>query len=190
VSSIVLTNEATTFSHESKVCPPPQNLTCDLRLSPQSHVFSADMPIFHRPSNKISDLRSVETPPAFPNPISARRFFLYHLGCCCFFHSPTRISFLKGYSKVTSAASLTMGYCYSCLLYNFHPCIPNNQNVKLLNDQNAFKTNSSNLSVDTLFTIDVLQCVRLVSLSTYHCCHFKCAIFKEYSFTYSYLKSK
>lgn len=95
------------------------------------------MPLFHRPSNKISDLRSVETPPVHSSTqfqhliifsaAVACRFFSYHLGCCCFFFSFTHTNFIsKGlYQGHFCCFTITMGYCYSCLLYNFHFILPN-----------------------------------------------------------------
>lgn len=109
VSSVVLTNEVTVFSHESKVCLPPQNLRCDLRLYPCNidwvmKMYSQQIWLFfHRPSNKISDLRSVEMPPVHSSTqfqhliifsaAVACRFFTYHLGCCCFFVHPHKFHF-------------------------------------------------------------------------------------------------
>ncbi len=96
---------------------------------------------FHKPSNKISDLRSAETSPVKSSTefqhliifsaVIACRCFAYQLGCCCFMF--THIS-------RSPCLIITMGYCYSCLLCNFHFHIPNNQYFKLLDDQNTFKT--------------------------------------------------
>lgn len=107
---------------------------------------------FHRPENKISDLRSVETPLVHSSTefqhliifsaVVACRCFAYQLGCCCvFFCSSTQNHFWRVISR-SLCLTITMGYCYACLLYNFHPHIPSDQNFKLLDDQNTFKTQS------------------------------------------------
>lgn len=110
-------------------------------------VFSADMPLFFTGQDTWSEI-SWNASCAFLSRISALPNFLrshcvqmFHIPAwmLLFFVHPHEIHFWRVISR-SPCLTITMGYCYSCLLYNFHPRIPNNQYFKLLDVQNTFKT--------------------------------------------------
>lgn len=78
---------------------------------------------------------------ALPNFLRSHCVQMFHIPAwmLLFFVHPHEIHFWRVISR-SPCLTITMGYCYSCLLYNFHPRIPNNQYFKLLDVQNTFKT--------------------------------------------------
>ncbi len=153
VSSAVLTNEATVFSHESKVCPPPHNLSCDsllvLLTDSWRCILSRYASFFSQAEqqDKWSEI-SWNISCEILNRISALNNFLrshyvqmFRISAwmLLFYVHPHEIHFWRVISR-SPCFTITMGYCYSCLLCNFHFHIPNNQYFKLLDDQNTFKT--------------------------------------------------